>query len=175
MQETGADASAIRRMIVHGNAQFRLQFDRPEPANLLDAQFSMQYALAVRAISGRGTLDQFQPQRTAEPEVRAPGRRHHAARRPHHQKAWRVSAPRDRTGRRAASSVTCCTPRAPGRTREPGRAGSQGRLSDRPGARASRRREIEAVVAGLQEQADARALTRLLVRGGQGAGQGKSA
>jgi hypothetical protein len=31
------------------------------------------------------------------------------------------------------------------------------------------------VVAGLQEQADARALTRLLVRGGQGAGQGKSA
>ena len=47
MQETGADASAIRRMIVHGNAQFCLQFDRPEPANLLDAQFSMQYALAV--------------------------------------------------------------------------------------------------------------------------------
>ena len=70
MQETGADASAIRRMIVHGNAQFRLQFDRPEPANLLDAQFSMQYALAVAATSGRATLDQFQPQRTAEPEVR---------------------------------------------------------------------------------------------------------
>ena len=29
----------------------------------------MQYALAVGAISGRATLDQFQPQRTAEPEI----------------------------------------------------------------------------------------------------------
>ena len=48
MAETNADAGAIRRMIVHGNAQFCRQFDRLRPSNLLDAQFSMQYALSVR-------------------------------------------------------------------------------------------------------------------------------
>jgi 2-methylcitrate dehydratase PrpD len=70
MRETGSEAGAIRRMVVHGNAQFRLQFDRPQPVNLLDRQFSMQYALAVGAVSGRATLDQFEPARTSEPEIR---------------------------------------------------------------------------------------------------------
>ena len=46
-------------MIVHGNAQTVRQFDRQEIANLLDAQFSMPYALAVVADSGRATIDQF--------------------------------------------------------------------------------------------------------------------
>jgi 2-methylcitrate dehydratase PrpD len=174
MQETGADASTIRRMIVHGNAQFRLQFDRPEPANLLDAQFSMQYALAVGAISGRGTLDQFQPQRTAEPEVR--------------RLVAATTLLADRTikpgeyppleieladGRRIERHVLY----AKGAWQNPMSLAEQeakvASLID-PVLGASRRREIEAVVARLQEQADARALTRLLVRGGQGAGQGKS-
>src|SRR5262249_52403322 len=47
MAETKCDHTDIRRMIVHGDAQFSRQFDRLEPQNLLDAQFSMQYALAV--------------------------------------------------------------------------------------------------------------------------------
>src|SRR5687767_10155948 len=46
MKETGANADDIERMVVHGNEQNKLQFDRPEIGNLLDAQFSFQYALA---------------------------------------------------------------------------------------------------------------------------------
>lgn len=70
MRETGAKSTAVREMIVHGNEQNRVQFDRPEIANLLDAQFSFQYALAVGAVSGRATLDQFSPFRDGEPEVK---------------------------------------------------------------------------------------------------------
>jgi 2-methylcitrate dehydratase PrpD len=70
MQETGADARAIEEMIVHGNEQNRIQFDRPQVANMLDAQFSFQYALAVAAVSGRATLDQFSPLRDGEPAVK---------------------------------------------------------------------------------------------------------
>jgi 2-methylcitrate dehydratase PrpD len=70
MRETRADSRAIAEMIVHGNEQVRLQFDRPKIGNLLDAQFSFQYALAVGATSGRATLDQFAPRRTSDPEVK---------------------------------------------------------------------------------------------------------
>ena len=69
MRETGADSTAVERMVVHGNEQNRVQFDRPKVGNLLDAQFSFQYALAVGAVSGRATLDQFTPCRDREPEV----------------------------------------------------------------------------------------------------------
>ena len=69
MPELGISSSQIAGMVVHGNDQYRLQFDRVEVDNLLEAQFSIQYALAVGATSGRGTLDQFTPLRTAEPEV----------------------------------------------------------------------------------------------------------
>lgn len=70
MRETGADSRAIDRMVVHGNEQNRVQFDRAQIGNLLDAQFSFQYALAVGATSGRATLDQFSPRRDRDPEVR---------------------------------------------------------------------------------------------------------
>jgi len=70
MRETGAGSDAIEAMIVHGNEQNRLQFDRPRIGNLLDAQFSFQYALAVAAVSGRATLDQFAPCRDGDPRVR---------------------------------------------------------------------------------------------------------
>jgi 2-methylcitrate dehydratase PrpD len=70
MREAGADSAAIERMVVHGNEQNRVQFDRPNIGTLLDAQFSFQYALAVGAASGRATLDQFMPFRDHEPEVR---------------------------------------------------------------------------------------------------------
>lgn len=69
MGETRAKSDQIERMVVHGNEQNKLQFDRPAIGNLLDAQFSFQYALAVGAVSGRATLDQFQPFRNGEPEV----------------------------------------------------------------------------------------------------------
>jgi 2-methylcitrate dehydratase PrpD len=70
MRETGIDASSIAGMVVHGNAQVRRQFDRVAIGNCLDAQFSMQYALAVGALSGRATFDQFLPLRSEEPQVR---------------------------------------------------------------------------------------------------------
>ncbi len=69
MPELGVSSAQIAGMVVHGNDQYRLQFDRMEVTNMLEAQFSIQYALAVGAVSGRGTLDQFSPLRTAEPEV----------------------------------------------------------------------------------------------------------
>jgi len=71
LQETGAKADDIDALIVHGNAQYKLQFDRMEPGNMLDAQFSIQYALAVAATSGRATLDQYATLRHHEPAVRA--------------------------------------------------------------------------------------------------------
>ena len=70
MRETGADSRAIERMVVHGNEQNRVQFDRPKIGTMLDAQFSFQYALAVGATSGRATLDQFSPRRDEDAEVR---------------------------------------------------------------------------------------------------------
>ena len=69
MRELDIVSTQIAGMVVHGNEQNRLQFDRREIGNMLDAQFSMQYALAAGATSGRGTLDQFATLRTAEPEV----------------------------------------------------------------------------------------------------------
>jgi len=70
MRETGSGSAGIAGMVVHGNAQTRRQFDRLQIGTMLDAQFSMQYALAVGALSGRATLDQFQPLRSEEPAVR---------------------------------------------------------------------------------------------------------
>jgi 2-methylcitrate dehydratase PrpD len=69
VKETGAKTGDIERMVVHGNEQNKLQFDRPEIRTMLDAQFSFQYALAVAAESGRATLDQFTPLRTRDPQV----------------------------------------------------------------------------------------------------------
>ena len=70
MAETGCGARDIAAMIVHGNAQTVRQFERQEIGTLLDAQFSMNYALAVAAESGRATIDQFAPSRADEPEIR---------------------------------------------------------------------------------------------------------
>ena len=70
MPELGIESRDIAGMVVHGNDQYRLQFDRTEVGNLLEAQFSIQYALAVGATSGRGTLDQFAPLRYHDPEVK---------------------------------------------------------------------------------------------------------
>ena len=168
MQETNSDARAIRRMIVHGNAQFCRQFDRPEPANLLDAQFSMQYGLAVAATSGRATLDQFQPQRTAEPEIR----RLMAA----------TTLLADRTikigeyppleveladGRRIERHVLFAKGAPQNPLSDAELAAKVASLID-PVLGAPRRREIAAAVAGLEQLSDAQILTRLLARGGQG-------
>jgi 2-methylcitrate dehydratase PrpD len=68
-QRPGGSAD-VAEMVVHGNAQTKLQFERTEVRNMLEAQFSAPYCLAVAAQSGRATLDQFQPLRTADPEVR---------------------------------------------------------------------------------------------------------
>ena len=167
MQETNADSRSIRRMVVHGNAQFCRQFDRPAPSNLLDAQFSMQYGLAVAATSGRATLDQFQPQRTAEPEIS----RLIAA----------TTLLADRTikiGEYPPLEVELADGRRIERHVLYAKGAPQNRLSDAeldakvqslidPVLGASRRREIVAAVADLDRLADVQVLTRLLVRGSQ--------
>jgi 2-methylcitrate dehydratase PrpD len=168
MAETHADSHAIERINVHGNAQFRLQFDRPQPSNLLEAQFSMQYGLAVAAVSGRATLDQFQPQRTGEPEIVRLMRATTLL-------ADRVVKPGDyphievelADGRRIERHVQF----AKGAPQKPL---SDGELADKvaslidPVLGSSRRREIVATVAALQDLTDMRALTRLLVRSSTG-------
>jgi 2-methylcitrate dehydratase PrpD len=70
LDETGATHGDIAGMTVQGNAQMKLQFDRREIGNLLDAQFSMQYSLAVAAQRRSATLDQYVPLRTSDPEIR---------------------------------------------------------------------------------------------------------
>jgi 2-methylcitrate dehydratase PrpD len=69
MAEAGIDHRAIAAITAHGNAQTVRQFARRDVATLLDAQFSLPYTLAVAAVSGRGTLDQYVPLRTADPAV----------------------------------------------------------------------------------------------------------
>jgi 2-methylcitrate dehydratase PrpD len=168
MRETGCDASAILRMIVHGNAQFRLQFNRPEPVNLLDRQFSMQYALAVGAVSGRATLDQFQPERTTEPEIR--------------RLMASTTLLADRTitpGDYPPVEVVFSDGRSIERHVQFAKGAPQNPLSDQelaakvaslidPVLGEVRRREITAAVAGLDQLGDVQTLTRLLVRASQG-------
>lgn len=60
----------VAALVVHGNAQTVRQFSRGDVGNLLEAQFSAPYCLAVAAESGRATIDQFEPLRTTDPEVR---------------------------------------------------------------------------------------------------------
>jgi 2-methylcitrate dehydratase PrpD len=165
LAETEADSAAIRRISVHGDAQFCLQFDRPKPANLLEAQFSMQYALAVAAVSGRATLDQFQPPRSSEPEI---GRLLTATT----LLADRVIKPGDypaievelSDGRRFERHVQFAkgAPQNPLSDRE--LADKVGSLID-PVLGARRRQEIAATVARLEELDDLRLLTRLLCTG----------
>jgi len=168
LAENHADSRAITEILVHGNAQFRLQFDRLEPTNLLDAQFSMQYALAVAAVSGRATLDQFDPPRTSDPEIR----RLMAVTTLLDD---RVIAPGDYPaievafgdGRRVERHVQF----AKGAPQNPL---SDSELADKvaslidPVLGAARRSEIVATVARLDQLDDVRVLTRLLTQGDAG-------
>jgi 2-methylcitrate dehydratase PrpD len=135
---------------------------------LLEAQFSMQYGLAVAAVSGRATLDQFQPQRSGEPEVARLMRATTLL-------ADRVVKPGDyppievvlADGRSIERHVQFAkgAPQAPL---------SDAELADKvaslidPVLGAPRRREIAATVATLEHLTDMRALTRLLARGSAG-------
>lgn len=71
MAQFGVSDDAIAEIRVHGNEQTVRQFDRRTPASLLDAQFSMQYCLALAATEDRVDLDQFQPLRTGDPTIAA--------------------------------------------------------------------------------------------------------
>lgn len=62
-------SASVQKFVVHGNAQTKRQFERADVHNLLEAQFSAPYCLAVAAQSGRATIDQFEPLRTADAEV----------------------------------------------------------------------------------------------------------
>jgi 2-methylcitrate dehydratase PrpD len=56
----GVKIDAVERIIVHGNVQTMRQFDRMELESLLDAQFSMQFCLAVAAARRDLGLSQFE-------------------------------------------------------------------------------------------------------------------
>jgi 2-methylcitrate dehydratase PrpD len=168
LAETQSDSRSIARIVVHGNAQFCLQFDRLEPTNLLDAQFSMQYALAVAAVSGRATLDQFDPPRTDDAEIR----RLMAA----------TTLLDDRViaaGDYPAIEVVFTDGRRLERHVRFAKGAPQNPLSDKelaekvaalidPVLGASRRSEIVATIARLHELDDVRLLTRLLSTGDAG-------
>jgi 2-methylcitrate dehydratase PrpD len=70
MREMEIGSTSISGIFVHGDAQTHRQFNRQQIGSLLDAQFSMPYTLAIAAESGRATIDQYQPLRLHELEVR---------------------------------------------------------------------------------------------------------
>ena len=70
MNDKRLSSKDIAAIHIHGNMQYKLQFDRLNITGLLDAQFSIQYALAVAAVSGNGSLSQFIKQRNHEPEIK---------------------------------------------------------------------------------------------------------
>jgi len=61
----------IEQIIVHGAERTVRQFAKRDVCTLLDAQFSMPYALAVTAVTGRAGLDEFLPPRTDDARTRA--------------------------------------------------------------------------------------------------------
>jgi 2-methylcitrate dehydratase PrpD len=168
MAESKCGHDAIRRLIVHGNAQFCHQFDRPEPANLLDAQFSMQYALAVAATSGRASLEQFTPLRIGEPVIA----RLMAA-------TTLLSDRIIKIGEYPALEVELADGRRIERHVLFPKGAPQNPLTDQehtsklaslidPVLGVARRRSITTAVAALEELSDLRALTRLLTGGDRG-------
>lgn len=169
LKETGRGSRDIRRIVVHGDAQYCRQFDRREPKNLLDAQFSLPYALAVTAVSGRATLDQFWPIRQEAEVQRIIA-------------ATELRADRTlKTGEYPPIDVEFEDGRTVSRHVAFARGAPENPLPDEeveakfaslagPVLGESRRRQIAALVAGLEDVSDARALIGLLaIRGRDGA------
>ncbi|HUP95879.1 MAG TPA: MmgE/PrpD family protein [Burkholderiales bacterium] len=69
MHEQKVAGEDIERMIVHGADRTVRQFAKRDVQTLLDAQFSMAYALGVVAATGRSGLDEFSPPRTGDAQV----------------------------------------------------------------------------------------------------------
>lgn len=67
--DEGVAADSIDRIIVHGAERTARQFANRQVRTVLDGQFSLPYALAVVADSGRATLDQFLPPRSGDTGV----------------------------------------------------------------------------------------------------------
>ena len=118
MPETDADS---QRHPPHDRARQRAVLPPVRPAPSRQTCSMRSSACSTRwpsaAVSGRATLDQFQPQRTAEPGDRAADGGHDAARRPHASSPATIRRSRSSWRTAAASSVMCCSPRARRRTR----------------------------------------------------------
>ncbi len=69
MEEGKFKPEAIEKVFVRCNAGNMRMVGSHRTDNLLDAQFSMPYGMAVAATSGRATLDQYIPIRRGEPMV----------------------------------------------------------------------------------------------------------
>ncbi len=62
-------AADIERVIVHGAERTVRQFAKYRIGTLLDAQFSLPYSLAVAAVHGRATMDEYLPLQSAHPGI----------------------------------------------------------------------------------------------------------
>ena len=71
MREHEVAGEDIDRLIVHGADRTVRQFAKRDVKTLLDAQFSMSYALGVVAATGRSGLDEFFPPRMDDARARA--------------------------------------------------------------------------------------------------------
>jgi 2-methylcitrate dehydratase PrpD len=71
MQAEKFKAADIDRIVVHGADRTVRQFSKRDVQTVLDAQFSMPYALAAIASSGKATLDEFCPPRMDDPDLLA--------------------------------------------------------------------------------------------------------
>jgi 2-methylcitrate dehydratase PrpD len=71
MSEGKVRGDDIERITVHGAERTVRQFAKRDVCTLLDAQFSMPYALAVAALTGRAGLDEFLPPQTDDARMRA--------------------------------------------------------------------------------------------------------
>ncbi|MGC4252530.1 MAG: MmgE/PrpD family protein [Sphingobium sp.] len=69
MRGRSLDWRRIERMEIHAPADYVALFDRPHASNLLEAQFSTQYCLAVAAMDGEAGIRQFQPLRIKDGDV----------------------------------------------------------------------------------------------------------
>jgi 2-methylcitrate dehydratase PrpD len=69
MRDHAARADGIEAIIVHGNRQTVVQFDRPSPKSMFDAQFSMQYCLALAALHENVDLKHFEALQTGVPAM----------------------------------------------------------------------------------------------------------
>jgi 2-methylcitrate dehydratase PrpD len=75
MRRTGITAGEVERVRVKGSDQHARQLGKQQVANMLDAQMSLPYSVAVALIHGRADLKYFQEPYLNDPQIGALARR----------------------------------------------------------------------------------------------------